>query len=60
MYARLSVWSQQPGKNKVKLVMCGVLVVFGLVTAVAGGLKAQPCKQTPWDSLTAKIHSNDG
>lgn len=36
MYARLSVWSQQPGKNKVKLVMCGVLVVFGLVTAVAG------------------------
>eukprot|EP00435_Cladocopium_sp_Y103_P010818 s2615_g2.t2 len=41
MYARLSVWSQQPGKNKVKLVMCGVLVVFGLVTAVAGTYLAE-------------------
>lgn len=36
MYVRLSVWSQQPGKNKVKLVMCGILVLFGLITAVVG------------------------
>ena len=49
MYARLSVWSQQPGKNKLKLVMCGVLVLFGLITAVAGGRV-----------LTAEIHANDG
>jgi len=40
MYVSMSLqasgWSQQPCKNKVKLVTCGMLVVLGLLTAVGG------------------------
>lgn len=36
MYMRLSGWSQLPDKNRAKVLLCGALVLFGVVTAVAG------------------------